>query len=505
MKYDPSNPIAVFLGPSLERDRGREVLSANYYPPARLGDIYKLIGSGVRAIVLIDGVFHSTPSVWQREVLEAVSQGIRVIGASSMGALRAAELYPFGVTGIGTIFEWYRDGVINGDDEVTLNHEDESRGFRKLSEPLVNIRFGLERASEEGYLTPEEADSIIAYLKQFCYWHRSKKLIFDCEVVESWSPEKREQLKAFLDRDDLDLKRADAMRALQLGASIAGGTSFSNAVVDRKAPEISRYLENSHYYRIGICKRGLFDPDGHLMATAEVVIQEVLKEPESVKRKLSDLSKGYFLLQYYRDRSDLNCPSTALQRYAKAWRDKYVSSDEPTWLRSNGLVPQEFESRVEELALVEWLLEQDPLQFGFDFDRQHQIARSLDASTLSGQNQDGNGSLEKQLKANLYIASWAKKRGISRPDSEVEGFISSWLEKHHFETIQAASENLGVREADLTSVLSEWALVDWMCQKSPRHFGLRSWNPEVALIRELQVAGEAATIAQKILERTPNE
>ena len=69
---------------------------------ARKGDIYRVIVSGVKTIILIDGVFHSTPSVWQRELLQAMEEGIRVLGASSMGALRAAELHPFSMIGYGT-------------------------------------------------------------------------------------------------------------------------------------------------------------------------------------------------------------------------------------------------------------------------------------------------------------------------------------------------------------------------------------------------------------------
>ncbi len=132
--------FAVFLGPTLRKDQACALLDAAYYPPARKGDVYRLIGSGVKTIILIDGVFDSTPSVWQRELLQAMDEGIQVLGASSMGALRAAELHPFGMIGYGTIFEWYRDGMIDGDDEVALWHGSEESGFRPLSEPLVNIR-----------------------------------------------------------------------------------------------------------------------------------------------------------------------------------------------------------------------------------------------------------------------------------------------------------------------------------------------------------------------------
>src|SRR5262245_8594564 len=127
-----TEPIAVFLGPSLPREQARAILEARYEPPARMGDIYRILGD-VRAVVLIDGVFHSVPAVWQREILDALAEGVPVYGASSMGALRAAELYTYGMVGIGTVFGWYRDGIIDADDEVTLLHGPEDAGYVALS------------------------------------------------------------------------------------------------------------------------------------------------------------------------------------------------------------------------------------------------------------------------------------------------------------------------------------------------------------------------------------
>src|SRR5262245_54789158 len=114
MRLDGDNAggrsTVVFLGPSLPRQAAESILAADYRPPVRKGDIYALLTSGVSRIIIIDGIFHNAPSVWQREILAALDQGIEVLGASSMGALRAAELHTFGMQGFGTIFEWYRDG-----------------------------------------------------------------------------------------------------------------------------------------------------------------------------------------------------------------------------------------------------------------------------------------------------------------------------------------------------------------------------------------------------------
>ena len=87
--------IHVFLGPSLSWDEAREILpDATFLPPAKAGDVYLAVKRGATVIAIIDGVFEQVPSVWHKEVLYALSLGVHVFGASSMGALRAAELHP---------------------------------------------------------------------------------------------------------------------------------------------------------------------------------------------------------------------------------------------------------------------------------------------------------------------------------------------------------------------------------------------------------------------------
>ena len=57
------------------------------------------------AIGIVDGYFEGVLSVWHKEILWAMAEGIHVFGSASMGALRAAELHPFGMHGTGRIFE----------------------------------------------------------------------------------------------------------------------------------------------------------------------------------------------------------------------------------------------------------------------------------------------------------------------------------------------------------------------------------------------------------------
>ncbi|HZF08359.1 MAG TPA: TfuA-like protein [Thermoanaerobaculia bacterium] len=171
--------VFVFTGPTLPAEEGRALLDAVYLPPVSQGDVYRAARERPWAIAIVDGYFGRIPAVWHKEILWAMSQGIHVFGAASMGALRAAELAPFGMEGVGAVFEAFRDGLLTDDDEVTVVHGPATSGYRALSEALVNIRFTLEAAVAAGVLpetpeTPEQTrQALLALAKSTFYPQRS--------------------------------------------------------------------------------------------------------------------------------------------------------------------------------------------------------------------------------------------------------------------------------------------------------------------------------------------
>ena len=107
--------VVVFAGPSMHGAdaAGRALLErCDVWAPAGRGDVLRALSTQPRALVLIDGYFHRVPAVTHQELLYALDAGVPVFGAASMGALRAAELERFGMTGVGRIFAAYRDGVV---------------------------------------------------------------------------------------------------------------------------------------------------------------------------------------------------------------------------------------------------------------------------------------------------------------------------------------------------------------------------------------------------------
>ena len=172
--------VAVFLGPSLPRAKAAAVLDADYLPPVRQGDVYRLVRDRRPAVIgIIDGYFHQVPSVWHKEILWALDQGVHVAGAASMGALRAAELHVFGMRGVGRIFEAFRDGVLDADDEVAVVHAPAELGFLPVSEALVDIRATVDAAIMAGVLRPADGLALIDRAKALFYADRSWDALLD--------------------------------------------------------------------------------------------------------------------------------------------------------------------------------------------------------------------------------------------------------------------------------------------------------------------------------------
>lgn len=169
--------IHVFAGPTLGLDEiSRQLESAHVHGPVRHGDLLRLnLGEGDIAL-LIDGLYHHHPPIRHKEILEVMANGATVAGAASMGALRAAELWQYGMIGIGRVFRMYADGLIDSDDEVAVVHTPGPE-CRLLSIALVDIRHCLSNCTDEGVLNESDADELLLVARELPYPRRSWRMI----------------------------------------------------------------------------------------------------------------------------------------------------------------------------------------------------------------------------------------------------------------------------------------------------------------------------------------
>jgi hypothetical protein len=216
----------IFAGPSLPPPAAPRVAGLEWRPPVRQGDLYLAALSGPAIIGVIDGYFERVPTVWHKEILWAMAQGIHVYGAASIGALRAAELADFGMKGIGHVYRQFRTGRLMDDDEVAVLHGPEEVDYVQVTEAMVNVRATIERALQLGVVEPALAAALIPIAKSLFYKDRTYEAILKTATGHGLAPEALRRFASWLPGGQVDQKRIDAGEMLQaIVAHLAGGVS----------------------------------------------------------------------------------------------------------------------------------------------------------------------------------------------------------------------------------------------------------------------------------------
>jgi hypothetical protein len=205
----------IFAGPSLPPNAklacGSDI---DWRPPVRQGDLYREALGRPAVIGVIDGYFEVTPTVWHKEILWAMAQGIHVFGSASIGALRAAELDAFGMKGIGRIYQDFRDGVLEDDDEVAVLHGPEELGYPPLTDAMVNIRATLAAAISAGIVSAALAAELRTIAKSLFYKERTHRAMLDDASKARLDSVELASFSDWFPAGRIDQKRLDALAML---------------------------------------------------------------------------------------------------------------------------------------------------------------------------------------------------------------------------------------------------------------------------------------------------
>lgn len=336
--------VCVFLGPTLEREVAESSLAATYRPPVSQGDVYRATLDQVQTIAIIDGYFDRVPAVWHKEILWALNMGIRVIGAASMGAIRAAELAPFGMEGVGRIFEAFRDGVLEDDDEVAIVHGLADDGYRSISRAMVNIRATLDRAAGEEVIPITTRDVLVARAKEAFYPLRSWPMVLGAGRDAGLPAAELRALAAWLPANEVDQKRVDALLLLNGLATVA-----EKPQKPRRIP-----FEHTTYWdelRLANAATSGEPPD------LNTAVLEELRLDESLFLSMSQAALTRVLASDAAARAGFSAQGRALQRTADDFRrdrDLTKSVDASQWMTANDLTTTEFARVMEDEARLAW-------------------------------------------------------------------------------------------------------------------------------------------------------
>ena len=211
----------IFLGPSLSPEKARKIFDADYRPPARKGDFLRLAAdfAAVEMTVgFIDGVFLQDYPPTPIEVYHlARKNGVLLAGAASLGALRAVELEKFGMIGIGKIFQLYKMGKLDADDEVAVTFVSEEGGdYRLQSEAMIDIRYNLYLAHKKEVIS-EKAKSVLVKLAKEIYFP-NRKYTYILEEAKNMYPVLESEINSFgryIESNRKSLKEMDAIRLVK--------------------------------------------------------------------------------------------------------------------------------------------------------------------------------------------------------------------------------------------------------------------------------------------------
>lgn len=221
--------VIVFGGPSLpRRDWPRSV---ELRPPAERGELSRLVSEHV--VVLLDGVFLHAPSPTHRDLLQLLRSGVILIGAASMGALRATELRDYGMLGVGIVYQAVLEGVVTDDSEVAVGMS--PYDFTATTIPLINIRKLLALACREGLPQCDAATAFDA-AKQIYFLQRTP-----AELRRVWGclpPVVNSRLLPMIEDTRTDLKKRDARTAIEFAVS-----RLANPIAEPAPPAVELVQE----------------------------------------------------------------------------------------------------------------------------------------------------------------------------------------------------------------------------------------------------------------------
>jgi hypothetical protein len=317
-----------------------------YLPPVSQGDVYRVALKQPQAIGIIDGYFERVPSVWHKEIMWAMKEGIHVFGSASMGALRAVELEAFGMEGVGAVYEAFLSGELEDDDEVAVLHGPAETGYRPGSEAMVNIRFTLARASAAGVVSAPTLSALLRIAKDLFYPDRSYPKVLRQARLHGLPAAELDALQDWLPAGQVNQKRDDARAMLEVMRDrLAAGLPPKH---------VSFSVENTTIWHAATALPGAQGGGDN----GSAVLPNTLREEMQVEGSYTRIQHGAllrFLATHEASRRSIVVTDEQLQHTGDRCRDRRALVDLAAfrdWLERSDLTLDAFSAKLREEALL---------------------------------------------------------------------------------------------------------------------------------------------------------
>jgi len=205
----------VFSGPSIAEAEVHRLAACTHAPPIKRGDLAAVDDYDV--IVIIDGEFGQSIAVSPKEILAVLESGKTVIGASSMGALRASELDRSGMIGVGWVYEYFRRGAVRRDADVALVYS--PFDFKPMTVPMVDVEYWMEQVFAAGLIRGKERAALLKAARTLFFADRTPERLTDA-LRRAIGSDTLDSLLVFSGGTIPNVKSVDAAEAVRLSASL---------------------------------------------------------------------------------------------------------------------------------------------------------------------------------------------------------------------------------------------------------------------------------------------
>ena len=321
--------VVVFSGPSINVGLRAKYSQFIFREPAQQGNILQVAQlCNVSTIVLLDGFYKTVPAVWHKEIIFALDKGINVVGASSLGALRAVELEDFGMIGHGDIFNWFKEGTLYRDPDVAVAHAGIGDDYKQLTIPIVNIYATLKDSPCRFSLGL--INQVLDISREIFFEVRTFETLIRAISNSNLVPETQKLVINSLRSNYVDQKLLDTQSALSYVASI----DFEDI------KEASSTLNHTLYWNaLSINDSYVFPESSGLLSTKQAFIAfQLLENPEDFMR-MRERAISVELCQWLATIYNLKATENEINNMMAQFLDDRSLTENTLdqWLRERGL------------------------------------------------------------------------------------------------------------------------------------------------------------------------
>jgi hypothetical protein len=209
--------LFVYGGPSLELIPSSLLKYATLLPPIKRSDLEELMQSHKPAFCfIVDGLFGANMSVTPTECRQLIENGWTICGCSSIGALRAADLWSMGMIGFGSIYYQYRLGYLKSDADVAVIYEETKAGnYKELTVSIVHLLFLLKHLQKVELIEQIQLNRMLLKAKRIFWVDRTWDALFETWVQMQVNTKVLTRLDQLKDLPELHPKKLDALEAMR--------------------------------------------------------------------------------------------------------------------------------------------------------------------------------------------------------------------------------------------------------------------------------------------------